>query len=201
MGTHATSGWTTSGELSRSEALRAAWGSFTGNLGNASTVWKANHTFYDTLTHWGSEWKDFSFQDPSTWLPGAAHLVFNDIVLGALALPVAVVESVVTNVYSAVTGWFAGGSYDASSAYASGASLYDLYGGYDFGVGSSSYSVGGGYSIGVTNFDFGASYNLGAGSYSFGSSSYDFGGGYNYGSGFGTYGGGFYDYGGYGWLY
>ena len=65
----------------RGEALSAAWGSFRVNLGNSETVWEANHTFYDILTHWGSEWTPFSFRDPSTWLGGATHFVFNDIIL------------------------------------------------------------------------------------------------------------------------
>jgi RHS repeat-associated protein len=89
------------------EALRAAWSSFTGNLINGN-IPTANHTFYDILSHWGLQWRGFNINDSSTWLGAAAHLVFNDIILGALFLPVALVESVVTNVWSAVNTWFSG---------------------------------------------------------------------------------------------
>ncbi len=87
------------------EALSAAWKSFTDNL-NTGNTWMANHTFYDILTHWGIEWKGFKINDPSTWVGGAAHLVFNDIILGALFFPVALIESVVTNVWDAFSQWF-----------------------------------------------------------------------------------------------
>jgi hypothetical protein len=152
----------------RGEALDAAWGSFTSNIGNGNTVWEANHTFYDILTHWGSSWGGFNLNDSSTWAGGAAHFVFNDTALGILFSPVAVMESIGANVYSAASGWFS-----EDNSYIS--SFYDYSSGYNDAT-----FYGGSY------YNFNNSYNYSGGSS--GGSYYD----YNYDGG--SSGGGYYDY-------
>lgn len=120
--------------VSRDEALRAAWGSFKDNLGNGNTVSTANHTFYDTLTHWGSKWEGFSFDNPSTYMNGITHLLFNDILLGVLFSPVAIAESLLANIYTAASGWFdssAAVNYSSSGASSNDfAPIYSDFGGY-----------------------------------------------------------------------
>jgi hypothetical protein len=70
--------------------------------------------------------------DPATWLPFATHVVVNDIILGLAFLPVAMVESVATNAYSAVRHWIGGSSPGTSLDSAS------MGGSFGLDIGSSS---------------------------------------------------------------
>lgn len=74
----------------------------------AGDTTKANHTFYDIITHRGCEYNG-TWDDISTWPGAISHFVLNDFVLGTLFLPVALVESVAVNVYSTVSSWFPAG--------------------------------------------------------------------------------------------
>ena len=167
----------------RGEALSNAWSSFTDNLGHSDTVGKANHTFYDILTHWGGEFNpNFELGKLSTWTAGDLfHFVVNDTILGLLFLPVAIVESVATNIYNALFGNSQVATWDAGRI-----GGYD-FGGYDFGYDLGGYDFGG---YGFGGYDFGG-YDYGG--YDFGG--YDFGG-YDFGGyDFGGYDFGGYDYG------
>ncbi len=86
------------------EALRAGVESFNTSMADRD-VTKANHTFYDILTHWGGEFNG-RLNDISTWPGAIGHFLFNDIILDTLFLPVALVESAITNVSLAMDGWF-----------------------------------------------------------------------------------------------
>ncbi len=121
------------GYATREEALNAAEKSFQRDFQNGNNV-QANHTFYDMLTHWGSQWNPTEMN----WLNFTTHFVFNDIILGVLFSPIALIESVATNVSSAVKGWFSEDRGNGSAGYNSVSGFYDFsyigssYGGGDF---------------------------------------------------------------------
>lgn len=92
---------TRSEEQSRSEAMAASWNSFINNVGSVNTVGTANHTFSDMISHVFTLWTKDVTDSPALT---AAHIIVHDIILGAITAPIAVVESIIANVYSGIFG-------------------------------------------------------------------------------------------------
>jgi len=90
MARHATSAV----EQPRIDAIGSAWTNFTGKVGNFNTVGEADHTFYDIISHFGTPWTEQIANNP---LLAAKHLIVNDIILGAITAPVAMAESILSN--------------------------------------------------------------------------------------------------------
>lgn len=118
MATHATRS-----ELqTSSDAMAASWNSFTSNVVNINTVSTANHTFADMISHWGTLWtKDVADSLALT----ALHVVVHDIALGLITAPIAIVESIATNIYAGLFGDNVQASYNLG-LYASNFQVFTL---------------------------------------------------------------------------